>query len=128
MKKEINKIIATVLLFFIFLLCLFFVIGIHQFRKKEGHLSWRYYVGSHRKKLVTVADIVYISPWMTFDYINKLFNIPQSYLEKNLDIHDSKYPFITVGMYAKKSSTNSLVLVEDIRNSIREYFTSSTPQ
>lgn len=113
----------VVVLFLSFLL----ILSALQLRNR-GHLSWKYYVGNHRHKAVTTADIIYISPWMTFDYINKLFNLPQNYLEQNLEIHDSKYPFITVQKYSKNSNISQVILIDGIRNTVRQYIISSTQQ
>lgn len=127
MNIQLKKIVASIMLVVILLLC-FVLVGTVRQLKNHGYLSWRYYVGNHSHRLVTTADILYIAPWMTFDYVNKIFNLPQSYLEQNLQIHDSKYPRITIQKYSKSSGTNPVILIQNIRNYVKQYFASSTPQ
>jgi heme/copper-type cytochrome/quinol oxidase subunit 2 len=127
MNIKFKQVIAGSAIVFIVLFCFFLFLASSRIRNKD-HLSWRYYVGNHRRKPVTQADIVYISPWMTFDYINKIFDLPPSYLEQTLNINDSKYPLITVQKYSKNVNTNSVIVVESIRKSVKHYLASSTPQ
>lgn len=110
----------------VILFCLLLVVSVHQPRNRGGHLSWKYYVGNHRHKAVAITDVIYISPWMTFDYINKVFDLPSNYLEQNLQIHDSKYPFVTIQRYSKNSNIDSSVLIESIRKDIKQYVASSS--
>lgn len=127
MNPRFKKIVGIGTLTLIVLLGVFIVVRVYQL-KNQRHFSWRKYVGTHRRHPVSAADIVYIAPWMTFDYINKVFGLPEAYLEQTVQIQDSKYPFITIQRYAKNSNINTSVLIESIRGSIKQYLASSTPQ
>ena len=128
MNETIKKLFAAVALLIIFLFCLVVALSIHQVMSRKGHISWKYYAGTHRYKAVTTADIAYISPWMTFDYINKIFDLPPRYLEEILQINNSKYPLLTVQKYSKNANRNSTVVTENIRTAIKQFMASSTPQ
>lgn len=56
-----------------------------------------------------------IDSWMTFDYLNKIFNLPPDYLKTSLNITDSRYPFLTISRLAreqKQNTTGTLSIVE----------------
>jgi hypothetical protein len=55
---------------------------------------------NHSHRYFTVNDINRIQSWMTFDYINKVFRLPTSYLESFLHISDSHYPNMLISQYA----------------------------
>src|SRR4051812_12432281 len=44
------------------------------------------------KKTPTAQDVQLIQPWMTFDYIDVVFNVPPDYLKTKLSITDPHYP------------------------------------
>jgi hypothetical protein len=116
----------------IFIACfvLLWIFSIKSYEvRHDKHLSLPYSMSKHRHRPVTVADIAYISPWMTFDYISTLFNIPEDYLKQSMSIEDEKYPYITLDQYAKKSDINVDVLIANIRHNIKEYLLiSQTPK
>lgn len=47
-------------------------------------------------KTTSVKDIESIDSWMTFQYINLIFSLPDSYLKEKLAINDKKYPNIPI--------------------------------
>ena len=101
-------------------------IRIYEIRNHRN-LPWRSYLTNRHRRLVGVADVAYIAPWMTFDYITKIFKLPSTYLQQNLQINDSKYPLITLAQYAKKNNTNTGLLIENIQNVVKKYLASYTP-
>ncbi len=62
-----------------------------------------------------------IQGWMTFDYINFVFNLPPDYLRETLSIEDSKYPRVTLGRYASKTGINVAVLIQNIQKATQQY-------
>ncbi len=68
------------------------------------------------------TEVGVIHPWMTFDYINKIFNLPQDYLRNQLQVSDPHYPNITLGNYASAGNINALEAVHDVQNAIVNYF------
>lgn len=76
-----------------------------------------------RKKLnqTTVADVEYIDTWMTFQYINFVFNIPEAYLKNTLKIEDPRYPNMTLGRYVKNKNLDKTKFVKDMKKIVREY-------
>jgi hypothetical protein len=125
MRLSSKKIIIIFTFFTVFILV---VLGLSTLRQIKGHkpFSLQRSFGTHRYRPVTVSDVMYISPWMTFDYINKLFDLPQDYLKDSLQIVDTKYPFLTIGDYTKKANTNTAVAIQTIRFDVKKYVTASS--
>jgi hypothetical protein len=124
MLSSLKKTILWSLLVFTVLLMVFLV-KTYQLKNKPHLLSLQESIRTHRRKPPTVNDLTYLSSWMTFDYINKLFNLPETYLEQSLQVNDPKYPFLTVEQYAKKTNINTVVVIENIQKYVRRYITSS---
>jgi hypothetical protein len=74
----------------------------------------------HRRHPITEADVVRISEWMTFDYINTVFGLPTDYLKDTLRIEDTKYPSLTLGKYARKTNIDITTFVTEVRKSVDE--------
>jgi hypothetical protein len=74
--------------------------------------------GKHRRHPATEADVVRISEWMTFEYINTVFDLPPNYLKDTLHIDDAKYPSITLGQYATKVGIDSTTFTVSVRRSV----------
>lgn len=76
--------------------------GVFMFRGLTGKGIFEYprrplsRFGIHRNRMPLSAQVDYIREWMTFDYINKVFNLPSDYLKNQLGITDARYPRITV--------------------------------
>ncbi len=126
MNKNLKKTLIAALIITGGLAWIYAGIRMYEIRNHRN-LPWRSYLSSHHHKLVGVADVAYISPWMTFDYITKIFKLPSTYLQQNLQINDSKYPLITLAQYAKTTNTNTSILIENIQNAVKKYLASSTP-
>ncbi len=62
-----------------------------------------------------------IQPWMTFDYVNVVYNVPSSYLKNILGINNPKYPNIRIDRYAKAVNMNQALLLQTIRQYISSY-------
>ncbi len=63
----------------------------------------------------------HIEPWMTFNYINILFNLPSEYLRDSLAIDSERYPNLEIRRYAKEISIDQEALIENITLRIAEY-------
>ena len=95
------------------------------------HIQRLGYISAHRQSLfrslhgsgpLTAADASSTESWMTFDYIDRTFVLPQSYLQTTLSITDSRYPRMTIAEYATDEGTTSAAALVDVQNSIRAYF------
>ena len=62
-----------------------------------------------------------IQPWMTFDYLNHVLNIPPDYLKQALDINDAAYPKLQIGRYADRQHLDSATFIVSVRQALSNY-------
>jgi hypothetical protein len=70
---------------------------------------------------MTVNDAGIIAPWMTFDYINRLFKLPPEFLKTSLVVTDSRYPQISISGYARSEGMNATVFIGEVQSDLRDY-------
>jgi hypothetical protein len=69
-----------------------------------------------RPASLPLADI---QPWMTFDYLNHVFNLPPEYLRQSLNISDPAYPRLQIGHYTREKKIDTTVFLNAVRQAIR---------
>lgn len=74
---------------------------------------------SHAPLPVSEANV--IRSWMTFDYINRVFALPSGYLEKQLQVTDSRYPHLTLATYASSKKIDQSLFTNDVENVVQNY-------
>lgn len=121
MKKQSTKLIGIILC------AIFTLLLVETYMVHKGGSNRPSPFGTHRRKPASEKDINYISSWMTFDYINQLFNLPKDYLAKEMNITDTKYPFLTIAKYAKETNTNPGLLILSIEDAVKKYMDTATP-
>lgn len=68
-----------------------------------------------------------IQSWMTFDYVNHTFKIPDSYFKEVFAITSREYPKITIKKVAKTQGKDSSLFLLEVRKSLRDYMTLIAP-
>jgi hypothetical protein len=63
-----------------------------------------------------------VASWMTFDYINHLFALPPQYLQKTLDITDSRYPHLALSEYADDAHLGQATFLAHVQNAVEAFF------
>ena len=58
---------------------------------------------------------------MTFDYLNKVFNLPADYLQNSLQITDKNYPYITISHYSREERLGPASLATQVQIAIYNY-------
>ncbi len=119
-QKKVLKILGVAILA---LICLASIISFTAtFKKiyKAGELHPIYSIhGSERVNHRVTIDT--IQPWMTFNYLNVVFNMPASYLQNGLGIIDPSYPNIRIDTYIKRHKLNSTVFFTGVKQVITSY-------
>lgn len=69
---------------------------------------------------MSTRDIGYVESWMTFQYVNTVFGLPEDYLRTQLGITDPTYPKTTIAKYAKRQKLDRDSFVESLRRVLRE--------
>ena len=68
-----------------------------------------------------------IQAWMTFDYLNKTYQLPPTYLKQSLNISDTRYPNLSVRRLAIDMNKNTTTTTALVEMSIRSYTTTTQP-
>ena len=72
---------------------------------------------------VTINDVAQIQTWMTFDYVNHVFNLPPDYIKSKLNISDQRYPRLTIAQYSTQVGLNKVDVLLQLQGYIKEYLT-----
>ena len=73
------------------------------------------------KPYTSTKEQLKIQPWMTFRYVNTLYDLPPAYLEYRLGIIDHRYPDIEIRRHARTKEVDPSILIEDIMQAINMY-------
>lgn len=87
-------------------------IGAHEFEWSQA---------LEQRAPLSVSDADLVRAWMTFDYLNKIFALPENYLYEQLKIADTHYPHITISGYAKNANLDQTIFLNQVENAIRDY-------
>lgn len=71
-----------------------------------------------------LIDVNKIQNWMTFDYINRSFSLPNDYLKNEFVITDNKYPRITITREALNKKENIDIFIAEVKKDIQKYIDS----
>jgi hypothetical protein len=80
-----------------------------------------------RSRPLTPVNADMIQGWMTFDYINKVFQLPADYLKTTFDIKETSYPRVTIAKIARAKSESLTFYLDAVKAAIRAFSASSTP-
>lgn len=105
--KELTRGEIAVLLATLALLAVFFSYLVFHVRdaRREGTFDRRPPISDLFGKpgeRAGVPDPQKIESWMTFKYVNVVFDLSDDVLKSALKIEDSKYPNLPIGKYSKK--------------------------
>ncbi len=128
-KKYWWLFLGALILVIIFLFCLFkknnsTLASLNQ--KPFNRYKINYHLPLHPRPL-TINDTGMIQYWMTFDYLNKIFNLPTNYLQTTLGINDRRYPVITISHYSRENHLGLDILVLQIKAAIVNYLSTPKP-
>ena len=68
-----------------------------------------------------------IEDWMTFNYLNHVFDLPPIYLENILQIQDVRYPNISIRQYAESRHLDDATFLAQVRAVLALPAATSTP-
>ena len=105
----------------LFLMVLFILFLFFLYKPENLYRPIRRFFSTHSHRTLNVHDINTIKPWMTFDYINKVFKLPSDYLKSALSISNPGYPNISLGSYAKGKNINETDFVTKVQEALHNY-------
>jgi len=117
------KITLIVLGVLLALLCVFLVRDYFTLRRENiisaRELSLSAFVQKHGP--LTADEVGVIKPWMTFDYVNKIFALPPTFLKDTFRIADPHYPNLAIDRYAGAEHFNNTDFVIALEAAIGNY-------
>lgn len=119
-KKILRKIGIIVLMLFC-LISLLSLIFVFQQYSKSGKLEIEYKINGKPTEKHQPMRVSNIEPWMTFNYLNIVFELDTDYLKHYLNINDTRYPNISINMYARHYDLSSEDFLENIKQAITNY-------
>ena len=69
-----------------------------------------------------VPKVHLIAAWMTFNYVNKSFNLPKDYLKTELGIKSKAYPNLTIAKAAAENKVSTINYLTTLRETVLLYF------
>lgn len=131
-KFSIKRIFQWVLLVFLAALLVFTLwkLGkdfckLHQFRPERSIRFGRRWFPA--QNIAAQPSPSAIKNWMTFRYINLLFNLPQDYLKSSLKITNTRYPNLTVDNLGKEQKRTSAEALSAVASAVQKYISDRGP-
>jgi len=125
LKKDLLKIMLIALIISLLIIFVILFNAIHRNNYQnifKQHKSVNELLFKHKNNgTLNPADINYIDYWMTFKYINTLFDLPNNYLKDSFGIANSKYPNISLSKYSATIKINRAVFVDEIKRAVGAY-------
>ncbi len=124
-KKNPDKYIKAVFIALTVALVVLFALLVQQYlelRRQmmiDDHAIWLSFINRHAP--LSATDVSIIQPWMTFDYVNRIFALPRAYLQTELGVNDARYPQLPIYRYAEADKIDTATLTEEIRTAVRNY-------
>ena len=129
-RRPLNQIIKITLITLGVLLIALFIFLVHDYlilrhNNLLNHRSFSLSAFVQKHGPLNASEVSVIRPWMTFDYINRLFGLPKDYLKDQLHISDSRYPVLTLSSYASANKIDATAAVSDVQQVVVSYFSQS---
>jgi len=124
MQKHLGRIAFVVLLIaFLVVVGWLTVRVVHLYRQGELRPTGGFHRTHPRRTLTNPAQI---QSWMTFSYINTVFNLPAGYLVSTLKMQDARYPDLTIRQYARTHDLNEHDVTDTVEGSVSQYLQRAT--
>ena len=116
--KSLSKFEKNFVIFIALTLILFF--GFIVKNVGSIHLEKKYTdtLNKSEKRTISVEEI---EPWMTFDYLNFVFMLPDGYLQEALQIQDEKFSRSPIGRYARINNISKQEFISIVSSKIKAY-------
>lgn len=101
--------------------------GVLGYPKLQPRTSQGVY-GAQPRHPLSLPEVDSIQSWMTFDYLNKAFNLPAEYLKDELGITSAAYPRVSVRKVAADQHIAVDAYLETLKETLRHYLTQHKPQ
>ena len=119
MHKNFWQIVLTFLLLIAVCLLIVFIFDLRSLYKAGSLKPTRGFSRNYTHRQTLSPEK--IESWMTFSYINYIFNLPPSYLKGSLGIEDTSYPNLSIDKYTKIKKININSFLTSVQEFVIEY-------
>lgn len=121
-KRPINRALIAISVLGALLLAALVWFGSDVFSLyRKGDITPAFQRMHHRTGIRPLPIASEIQGWMTFRYINYVFNLPANYLDSKLNISDPHYPNITLNKYAGAHALGQAAFLLSVKNAVEAY-------
>lgn len=85
----------------------------------QSRQAWLAALRSRTPLTLTSPD--QIQPWMTFDYVNKVFKTPPEYFQTSFSITDKEYPRLFLFTYARRHGIPASSVVSKVKAAVQNF-------
>lgn len=82
----------------------------------------------HHPPTYPMTDVGFVQSWMTYDYIDHIYDLPPTYLQSDLAIVDTRYPRVSISESSEAQKVSAAMLTTDVKNAISNYIQQHNPQ
>jgi hypothetical protein len=128
-KKDKYILIALIIIIALLLFLVFSLVSAIRRLRTSGALVYPHSTHFYRiqARPATAADVKSIAGWMTFNYLNKSFNLPPEYLQTELNISDKAYPNLIISKIAQGQKLSAGAYLETVKNAVSAYLLQNLP-
>lgn len=110
--------LAAVVLFIILLVTAYLLIGNVAFHQAIGPLASPRHVRAWRQTMPP-PTVDQVAGWMTFEYLDHVFSLPEETLKGALGVTDPRYPRLSIRRWADASGQDEALALERVKQAIR---------
>ena len=118
-RFSFDNILATCLFILLMVILVWFVRGFTNLARVRFYMPRHGLHGIFNPNRVVAVEK--IQSWMTFDYLNFVFQLPPAYLKDSLKINDTTYPNLQLNNYANKVHISSAQFIKNVQSAILNY-------
>jgi hypothetical protein len=119
LHKHFWKGLFVVLLLIVISLLIWFIVDIKNLYQTGTFRPTRGFNINHISRQTATPN--QIQGWMTFSYVNYIFNLPPNYLLETLNIQDTHYPNMGINKYIKVKGLDPIVFLTNLRESVAQF-------
>jgi hypothetical protein len=130
-NQKLRKWLIGILTALVVILIFLILLVIHDYRRArtvDQAQTTQSALSAERKTTgpLSKVEVGDITGWMTFDYVNYLFNLPPAYLKSAGPVNSSLYPHLSLNSFARHSNQSRSAVVTEIQNAVTAYLSASS--
>ena len=124
-QKHFDAWVRVALVILLALLAVLCGLLLHQYKTLRdqqilgGPIHWL--TALHGATSTPMTDPNFIQSWMTYDYVDHIYDLPADYLRMTLHIADGHYPRVSIAESAEAQQMTIAAMTAEVRKAIGDY-------